>query len=206
MTGATTGDGVLDHLLEVCRFLPNFLDKGTWAPVSPLEDLVLRTLARGRGTYSTIVDLVETGRDPRAAVLSRSLFEDMVVAHWMVLHREDPDWLVRRFEDHRDAMRLYDAAMRERVNWLPSGDDVSDLAGREEALRQEFGQYAERDWWGQDRDGRRVTTPELVRLLAAEPLFQPRLRGEQPILEQYYPLQTEGLDADPSPHGSRHAD
>jgi hypothetical protein len=37
----------VDQLIDVCRFLPNFLDKGTWKPANPLEDLVLRTLARG---------------------------------------------------------------------------------------------------------------------------------------------------------------
>jgi hypothetical protein len=182
-------DVARDQLIDVCRFLPSFLDKGTWKPASPLEDLVLRTLARGRATYMTIVNLVETDSTLQAAMLSRSLFEDMVVAHWLVLHREDPDWLVQRFDDHRDAMRLHDATMRDQVNFLPSGDDVSDLVGREEALRRVFGKYAERDWWGQDREGRKVSMPEVVSRLAADPRFQPRLRGEAPILEQYYALQ-----------------
>jgi hypothetical protein len=182
-------DAPLDQLIDVCRFLPNFLDKGTWKPATPLEDLVLRTLARGRATYSTIVDLVEANATLQAAMLSRSLFEDMVVAHWLVLHHEEPSWLVQRFDDHRDAMRLYDATMRDQVDFLPSGDDVSDLVGRENELRREFGKFAERDWWGRDRHGNRVSMPEVVRRLAANPLFQPRLRGEEPILEQYYALQ-----------------
>ena len=179
----------IDQLIDVCRFLPNFLDKGTWKPARPLEDLVLRTLARGRATYETIVNLVETGATLQAAMLGRSLFEDMVVAHWLVLHEEDPDWLVQRFYDHRDAMRLHDATMREQVNFLPSGDDVSDLVGRENALRREFGKYAERDWWGRDREGGKVSMSEVVRRLAADPRFQPRLQGEEPVLEQYYALQ-----------------
>ena len=178
-----------DQLIDVCRFLPNFLDKGTWKPANPLEDLVLGTLARGRATYATIVNLVEADATLQAAMLGRSLFEDMVVAHWLVLHHEDPDWLVQRFDDHRDAMRLYDAAMREQVNFLPSGDDVSDLVGREKTLRREFGKYSERDWWGRDRQGHKVSMPEVVRRLSADPLFHPRLRGEEPILEQYYAVQ-----------------
>jgi hypothetical protein len=183
-------DGLeLDQLIEVCRFLPHFLDKGTWKPATALEDIVLRTLARGRGTYATIVDLVERDQSLQAAMLGRSLFEDMVVAHWLVLHDSDPDWLIQRFNDHRDAMRLHDARMREEVNFLPSGDDVSDLAGREQELRAEFGKYAERDWWGRDPAGRRLGMPELVARLAATERFQPRLKGEQPILEQYYALQ-----------------
>jgi hypothetical protein len=122
----------MSHLIEVCRFLPNFLDKGEWQPATPAEELVLRTLARARGTYTAIIELVETERTLPAAMLGRSLFEDMVVTHWLVLHKEHPDWLIERFERHCDAMRLYDATVREQVNWMPSGDDISDLAGREE--------------------------------------------------------------------------
>jgi Family of unknown function (DUF5677) len=189
MVKSSDGGSELEHLIDVCRFLPNFLDKGTWKPATDLEDVVLRTLARGRGTYTTILDLVERGQSLQAAMLGRSLFEDMVVAHWLVLHDADPDWLIRRFNDHQDAMRLYDATIRQEVNFLPSGDDVSDLAGREHELRAEFGKYAERDWWGRDSEGRRVKMPALVARLAASRRFQPRLKGEQPILEQYYAVQ-----------------
>jgi hypothetical protein len=134
-------------------------------------------------------------------MLGRSLFEDMVVAHWLVLHNEDPGWLIARFEGHRDAMRLYDVTVREQVNWMPSGDDISELAGQEENLRSEFGQYAEKDWWGRDRRGQRITMPKLVETLADHRQFQPRLKGEQPILEQAVlrdPAQS--LDSGPPPH------
>jgi hypothetical protein len=175
-------------LLEVCRFLPSFLDKGKWEPATPLEDLVLRTLARGRGTYETIVDLVESDRSLQAAMLGRSLFEDMVVAHWLALHWEDPDWLIQQFERHRNAMRLHDATLRQR-HGMPAVDDVSDLAGQEDELQREFGRYAERDWWGRDHEEHRVTMSQLVKRLALADLFHPRLRGETPILEQTYALQ-----------------
>jgi hypothetical protein len=183
------GGREIPALIKVCGFLLNFLDKGAWEATTPLEDLVLRTVARSRGTYATIVDLVETGNTLQAAMLGRSLFEDMVIAHWLVLHAEDPDWLIEAFEGHRDAMRLYDATIRERMDWPPSEDDVSDLVGRENELRSRFGSYAEKDWWSRDRDGRQLTMSRLVERLAAEPRFQPRLRGERPILQEYYALQ-----------------
>ena len=179
----------LSELSDVCGFLPNFLDKGTWEPATPLEDLVLRTVARGRGTYETIVDLIQAERTLQAAMLGRSLFEDMVVAHWLVLHREDPDWLIQRFLRHRNAMRLHETATRVRAGHAQDDDDVSDLLGQEEGLRREFGRYAEHDWWGCDRDGQRITMPELVKRLALAEQFHPRLRGEEPILEQYYAQQ-----------------
>jgi hypothetical protein len=179
----------MDDLLGVCGFLPNFLDKGSWTPTTPLQDLVLRTVARGRSTFEVIVDLVASDKTLQAAMLGRALFEDMVVAHWLVLNREDPYFLIERFQDHRDALRLNDAAVREEFGLDPSGDDVSELEDRATELRDTFGPYAERDWWGLDREGNRVSMPELVDRLAAEPMFQPRLSGEKPILKQYYALQ-----------------
>jgi hypothetical protein len=180
---------VLDQLVSVCRLLSDFIDKGTWTPANALEELVLGTLARGRGTYETIVDLVKKDRTLQAAMLGRSLFEDMAVTHWLVLHQAEPDWLIHKFTEHRNAMRLHDATMRTQAKWMPSGDDISDLTGREDELRREFGRYAEYDWWGRDRDGTRVTMPRLVERLAATERFQPRLQGEEPILEQYYAFQ-----------------
>jgi hypothetical protein len=177
---------VLDVLASVCRFLPNFIDDGTWDPTTPLESLVMGTLARARGTYETIIELAITERSLQAAMLGRSLFEDMAVAHWLVLHREDPDWLIQRYIDHRDALRLHDATVPIPGNWSRRDMDISDLAGREEDLRRQFGRYAERDWWGVDRAGTRVTMPDLISRLAAAEHFHPRLRGDEPILEQYY--------------------
>lgn len=173
----------------MCRYLPGFLDKGKWEPTTALERLVLGTLARGRGTFATLLDLVEADCALQAAMLGRPLFEDMIVAHWLVLHQADPEWLIQRFGRHADAMRLQEARVRKEVNWPPSGDDVSDLIEREEALRAEFGPHAERDWWGQDASGKRIGMPEVVRRLAAAGRFHPRLKGEQPILEQYYAIQ-----------------
>jgi hypothetical protein len=188
MSEAKPAGDAFPALVRVCGYLENFLDKGTWKPVTPLEELVLRTLARGRGTFGTIVDLAENGRTLQAAMLGRSLFEDMVVAHWLVLHHDDPDWLVQRFNAHADAMRLHDVTVRRQMR-LGSADDVSDLHGREHDLREQFGRFAERDWWGKTRDGQRISMPQLVARLADEKRFQPRLRGDEPILEQYYALQ-----------------
>jgi hypothetical protein len=148
----------LASLVDVCRFLPNFLDKGTWNAQTPTEVIVLQTLARSRGTYETIIDLVSSDRTLQAAMLGRSLFEDMAVMHWIVLHEDDPDWLLRRFKDHADAMRLVDAETRSRLG-REAVDDVSDLVGREDELRKAFGRYAERDWWGKHRNGRDLTMP-----------------------------------------------
>lgn len=179
----------LEVVSEVCGYLSGFLDKGTWHPSTVLEDVLFRTLARGRGTFDAIVELVLAERSLQAAMLGRSLFEDMAVAHWLVLHRDNAEWLLRRFFDHEAAMRLHDAATRERLRPGEPAPDVAELVGREAHLRAEYGRYAEREWWGKDRDGTRITMPLLVERLAAAEEFRPRLRGEAPILEQYYSLQ-----------------
>lgn len=175
-------------LVGVCGFLSEYLDKGTWQPEGGLEDVVLRTLARGRGTFETIVDLVAEGRSLQAAMLGRSLFEDMVVAHWLVLHHDDPAWLLKRFADHSEAMRLHDAEVRAGFNFAPVAA-VADIADRAKELKAKFGKFAERDWWGVDESGQRITMVNLVERLADEPMFYPRLKGEQPILDQYFRLQ-----------------
>lgn len=181
-----TEDELFRQLIEICGYLPKFVDDGAWSPATKLQDLVMRTLARGRGTYEAIVELVCNDRSLQAAMLGRSLFEDMAVAHWLVLHRDDPDWLVQQFFDHRDAMRLHSATGSMPGNWDRSHIDISDLSGREDELRHRFGAYAERDWWGQDRSGKRITMPSLVKALADAEQFQPRLKGDEPVLEQYY--------------------
>ena len=173
----------------MCGFLSSFLDDGTWSPTTALEDLVLRTVARGRGTFDVIVSLASTNRSLQAAMLGRSLFEDMVVAHWLVLHRDNPGWLIDRFTAHRDAMRLNEAEARRRLGASPLSDDLSDLAGRENELRKEFGRYAERFWWGVDQSGNKLGMQQLVDRLAAAPQFQPRLRGETTVLDDYFSLQ-----------------
>ena len=175
------------ELLNVCGYLLSHLDKGRWQPSTRLEDLVLRTLARSRTTYETILELSAAGRLLQAAMLGRSLFEDMVIVHWLILHEEDPDWLIDRFYRHADARRLNEAATRRAFGGDPI--DVSDLAGQERALVAEFGKHAQRDWWGKDAAGSTLSMPMLVTRLASEPRFQPRLRGEAPILEHYYRLQ-----------------
>jgi hypothetical protein len=48
-------------------------------------------------------------------MLRRSLFEDMVVVHWLVRHDEDSGFLIRRYLDHLDAMRLNEATLGERA-------------------------------------------------------------------------------------------
>jgi hypothetical protein len=151
---------------------------------SQVQQLVNGTCARAFSTLSGVHGSIANEHPLQAAMLSRPLFEDMVVSHWVALHDDDPDWLIERFLDHRDAMRLAEARARREIGW--SEPDVSDIAHREAELIAEYGRYAERDWWGKNKDGTRITMPRLVELLSEAKRFHPRFKGEQPILEQYY--------------------
>lgn len=141
--------------VSACRVIAWFPEKVDWRPDSPLERLLLGTVGRGISTFQTLVDLVEADRTLQAAMLGRPLFEDMAVAHWMVLNQREPDWLVRRFEEHGDAMRLQEATVRAQSNWPPYASDISDLAGREAYLRKTYGAHAQHDWWGVDEQARK---------------------------------------------------
>jgi hypothetical protein len=190
-TDPTLGaDGaVFTMLVQVCGHLPEFIDDGTWEPSTPLETLIVECVSRGRLMYETIVELASSGTVGQAALLASSLFEEMAVANWLVLHSDNPDWLLEQFADHRDALRLYEATRRDSEHRDGGDANVSDLDGREDELRRRFGSSAERPWWGIDRDGSPLSMPELVERLAAAELFHPRLRGEKPVLEEQYATQ-----------------
>jgi hypothetical protein len=188
------GDEELERLFDICRFLLSFLDDGVWKPVSRLEQLLVRTVARGRATYEAILDLAAEGRTRQAAMLGGSLFEDMIVAHWLVLNENDPDWVVGRFDDHARRIR----ALRGREVAASHGvniDHVDEGIDHAEPKALDLGQGLW-DWWGRDENGDPLTMRELVRRLADEPRFQPRLRGEEPALEQYFLMQRDiGIQA-----------
>lgn len=162
----------------------SYLLEGDLYSDTPVQQLVNGTYARATSTFTAIHGLVTNEHPLQAAMLSRPLFEDMVVAHWVALHAEDPDWLIERFLDHRDAMRLAEARARRKIGW--SEPDLDDIIEREAELMDEYGDYAQKDWWGKHKNGSRVTVPRLVDLLSDAERFQPRLKGEQPILQQYY--------------------
>ena len=122
-------------------------------------------------------------------MLTRPLFEDMVVMHWLILHEEDPDLLVKRFHDQLDAIRLLEADIYKRFKWSPE-PDVADIRTRQRELQQEFGPWVTRDWWGIRADGRRIDLPQIVNELSKVQRFHPRFAGEQPVLRMHYELAT----------------
>jgi hypothetical protein len=179
-----SSDEAIERQLKACAETGSYLPGRQLMMDSHMEQIVGGTAARAQETFYAICQLARDRQTVQAAMLCRSLFEDMVVAHWLVLHEDDPEFLVERYLDHLDAMRLNEATTAARHG--VEAPDVSDLAGREDDLRREFGEYAQRDWWGVRSDGSRVTMPEIVTELERAERFHPRMRGEKPILREMY--------------------
>src|SRR4051794_10365 len=91
--------------------LLDFLDGDSAVIDTPLQQIVVGTVLRSKDTFEAACGLLEHGLPAQAAMLNRSLFEDVVVGHWVLLNREDSDWLVDRFFRHRDAIALHQARL-----------------------------------------------------------------------------------------------
>jgi hypothetical protein len=94
------------QLIERCSDLLARVDEalaiwtqGEGLPIrGPVDVLVLTVFARSTRTYRGAVLLAEAGLGEQVRMLARSLFEDMVDAHWISLNGE---LAVERANDHR---------------------------------------------------------------------------------------------------------
>jgi hypothetical protein len=153
-------DAQLGHcqkLLEAVTSHVRDWRKNGGRPFADLADVLVQTVfARSTRTYEAVVEhLGNRGFGEQASMLNRSLFEDMVDAHWISLH---PDLAVERLREHHrysNALRL-DVAQRfpEYVpNSLPqleppmTEEERKRLAGR-------FGTYGEKSWTGRSLHAR----------------------------------------------------
>jgi hypothetical protein len=180
----TSHDEIVARQLAACEEIGTYLGGVKLMTDTYMDQIVAGTVARAKETFRAMCFLASEGQSIQAAMLCRSIFEDMVVAHWLVLHEENPDFLTRRYIDHLDAIRLNEATTTEAFGWEPQ--DVSDLRGREKSLRDEFGDHAQRYWWAVRRNGHPISMPEVVTELEKSPRYQPRLKGETPVLRHMF--------------------
>ncbi len=171
--------------LEVCwrlhkagREVPKVVAEG-------VPGIISGTAVRASDTYQAILYLVAASLTQQASMLLRSLFEDMAVMHWLLLHPEDQLHYAQRFLDHRDAMALVAERVAREVGW-PTEQDVTAIRDREPMLLADFGRYAERAWWDKDGDGERVTLARIVEDVGSAEQFWGRTHGETKILEQHF--------------------
>ena len=82
-----------------------------------LHQIVIATVLRSVETFTAQLQLLEHEQPAQAGMLARPLFEDLVVAHWVVYNRDDPEWVVERFFRHRDAIALHQERVERETSW-----------------------------------------------------------------------------------------
>jgi hypothetical protein len=136
------------------------------------QDVILSTYARSSKTYQGILRLAFIGYGQQALMLGRSLFEDMVIAHWVGRVPSAPAKLER--------FRLYTIELLRQQAFKHKRDDLlqelpSNASRNErEELRQEFAQA--QNWTG-------LSLEKLLK--AVEDGWPP---GDRELLWQFYDL------------------
>lgn len=189
------GSGVTrEQLVEAMEALLVFTKKAAYQWDEDFSALIYATVARSGRTFDGVCKLLRAGLAVQAAMLSRTLFEDMVVGHWLLYNHADSDWLVDRFLRQREAIALHKERIRAATGGAAMGPPLTvaeDVKSREGALRDEFGKEAQKDWWDPGRKGRGNGRPVGIRGLvntledaaAEHKMFHPRFAGgEKPLL------------------------
>jgi hypothetical protein len=135
----------LDPKLRWAWAMARLLTRAEFQVETPLHQIVIATVLRSVETFTAQPQLLEHEQPIQAGMLARPLFEDLVVAHWLVYNRADPDWFVERFFRHRDAIALHQQQVERETGWslgptLPADER---LKARQNALGREFGPEAQ---------------------------------------------------------------
>ena len=111
-------------------------------PDKPHEPLHAAIFARSLNTYWAAIELASIGFGEQAAMLNRSLFEDMVDAHWLSV---EPALAVERYEHHDEHGKMLLAATLTSYPDVFPPDDLPEFdAERRKELDAVFGQYGSR--------------------------------------------------------------
>jgi hypothetical protein len=105
------------------------------AASGPADRLIVATCARGSKTYQGSLRLAYIGYGAQAFMLGRSLYEDMLVGHWIKLN---PEQAPRQLDDHRRmTLAVYEGELSRFGLDVPEEASI-DRAERDR-LREEFG-------------------------------------------------------------------
>lgn len=137
--------------IRACERLYDYAKGLTKAwPGRPVEDapdgLIISLFTRSLDSFAAAVQLSASGYGAQAAMLNRSLFEDMIDAHWVAT---DPDAAKQRYEDHHEhgRMLLADAVARYREEF--DGLELPEFDPEErKKLDRLYGQWGSKSWTG----------------------------------------------------------
>jgi len=177
--------------LVALRFLTDYLEEHLPFPEAedPYQRLQALTAMRARNTVVAVGNGLAGDSTAQASMLCRSLFEDMIVGHWLAV-QDDPSFLVARFFDHQDAMAVYEHDYVTQTMGLPYlGTPIPEALERRDELVRSFGRHAEKSWWGVRPDGKSITIEGIVTVLEDSGSFVPRLSGgHEPVLRNTFSL------------------
>lgn len=113
----------------------------------PHERLMAAIFARSFTTYWSAVELASSGFGHQAAMLNRSLVEDMVDLHWITI---DSERAITQFRDHELHSRMLTAdAARESYGDMLDREQIPTFDENErKRLDDLFGPHGERSWTG----------------------------------------------------------
>jgi len=184
-----------NDVIDQVEALLSFTDRAVYSWENTYGALIYSTISRSSRTYRGVCLLLRAALPVQAAMLTRTLFEDVIISHWLLFNHKDPQWLVERFLRHREAIALHQRKLQRETGWTigPQIPAPSDLEARAEALRKEFGKEAQWDWWDPGRKGRgvgqRIGLRKIVNRLEAiaeeRKMFHPRFAGgEEPLIRK----------------------
>jgi hypothetical protein len=108
--------------------------------------LMMAGAARGTKTFRASIDECRRGYAEQAAMLNRSLFEDMAVAHWIHANEAEAQALFEKavaYDNHL-VWRI-----REELDWNEPGDAAPQVSAEELAeMKRLFGSYGTNLWTG----------------------------------------------------------
>jgi hypothetical protein len=183
----------IDALQAIIAFADDHAS--AWSRLTAVDWILALTTMRSVSTAKAVSTLLLSQLVEPAQMLCRSLFEDMVVVHWLLM-QDDPGFLVERFFDHADVSALRDYDYFTREMGLPYGDrpGVADALRRRDQLGS-AGTRRDQYWWGARRDGDGVVPglgmASIVKELQTHQPYAPRFHGgDEPALKNAYALAT----------------
>lgn len=148
---------------DACAELMQFAidHRPTEPEAKPVAHLVLWTAARSHRTYRVGIKLCKLGYGQQATMLNRTLFEDMVVAHWASLN---PGEAATRIAEYDELAAAVQSETFEK-HGIPVGDGTPALSKeRRRTLEQKYGKTP-RSWTGKSVP---MMVSEIARLWATE--------------------------------------
>jgi hypothetical protein len=139
---------------------------------APADRILEATLARAIRTFAAAVELAGKGHGAQAAMLARSLYEDLVVSYWATWVKNDPEWVWERLQMQQEYrtylwLKTLEGAIAARRETGLSGARLEQLKGL-------FGAHGEHSWWQREQ----------VRVVRGDGAGAPRVRWRKTTLPQ----------------------